>query len=62
MAVSQVFSTILILLTIYYIITQILNFYGIKQDVYGIYLLFFIFIALSSIILKRNYISPEDIH
>jgi hypothetical protein len=35
---------------IIYVLIQILNFYGIGQDVYGIYLAFLIFLILNSFI------------
>jgi len=44
------FSSIMI-----YIIIQILNFYGVGSNVYGIYLAFFVFILLSLVILPNNY-------
>ena len=37
-----------------YIITQILNFYGIGQESYGIYLGFFLFMLLSMAILPKQ--------
>jgi hypothetical protein len=39
----------------FYSLTQVLNFYGIGEDVYGIYILFYIFIILSIIILPNDY-------
>ena len=39
----------------FYSLTQILNFYGIGQDVYGVYILFYIFIILCILILPNNY-------
>jgi hypothetical protein len=39
----------------FYSLTQILNFFGISQDIYGKYLLFYIFIAISVIVLPNNY-------
>jgi len=42
--------TILIL----YILIQILNFYGIGQDVYGVYLAFIIFMILNSFVLPTK--------
>jgi hypothetical protein len=30
----------------FYSLTQILNFYGISEDVYGVYILFYIFIII----------------
>ncbi len=38
-----------------YILTQLLNYYGIKEDVYGIYILFYIFIILCILILPNDY-------
>jgi hypothetical protein len=38
-----------------YCIIQILQFYGINQDVYGIYLNFYILIILSIFILPNDY-------
>jgi hypothetical protein len=37
-----------------YSIVQICNFYGIEQSTYGIYVLFYLFIAFSSLILPTN--------
>jgi hypothetical protein len=39
----------------FYSLTQILNFYGVGEDVYGIYVLFYIFIIISSLILPNDY-------
>jgi hypothetical protein len=39
----------------FYILTQILKFYGIHEDVYGVYLLFYVFIILSIMILPNEY-------
>jgi hypothetical protein len=38
-----------------YSFIQILNFYGIGQDIYGLYLLFYIFIIISILILPNDY-------
>ena len=38
-----------------YSITQILNFYGVGQDVYGVYILFYIFIIISIMVLPNDY-------
>lgn len=38
-----------------YSLIQILNFYGIDQNSYIVYILFYIFIILSIIILPNNY-------
>ena len=48
------FTNILITIVIFYITLQILNFYGIGRDIYGIYLTFFIFIAITSVIIKKD--------
>ena len=40
---------------IIYCLTQILKFYGIGEDVYGIYVLYLIFIIISIIVLPNDY-------
>jgi len=39
----------------FYSLTQILNFYGIGQDIYGAYLLFYIFLIITVLILPNDY-------
>jgi hypothetical protein len=39
----------------FYSLTQILTFYGIGQDTYGIYILFYIFIILCILVLPNDY-------
>jgi hypothetical protein len=39
----------------FYSVTQILNFYGVGEDVYGVYILFYIFIIISILVLPNNY-------
>jgi hypothetical protein len=39
----------------FYSLTQILNFYGLSEDVYGVYILFYIFIILCILILPNDY-------
>jgi hypothetical protein len=39
----------------FYSLTQILKFYGVGEDVYGIYILFYIFIIISILILPNEY-------
>lgn len=39
----------------FYSLTQILNFYGVSEDVYGVYILFYIFIIISILVLPNNY-------
>ena len=54
-------TNILITIAIFYITLQILNFYGIGRDVYGIYLTFFIFLAVTSVIIKKDYIKLNNL-
>jgi hypothetical protein len=39
----------------FYSLTQILNFYGVDQSSYGVYVLFYIFIILCILILPNDY-------
>jgi len=39
----------------FYSLTQILNFFGIGEDVYGVYILFYIFIIISILVLPNDY-------
>lgn len=39
----------------FYCLIQILQFYGVGSDVYGVYLYFYIFIILSIFILPNDY-------
>jgi hypothetical protein len=39
----------------FYSMIQILKFYGIGEDVYGIYLLFYAFLVISILILPNDY-------
>ena len=39
----------------FYSLTQILNFYGVSEDIYGVYVLFYIFIILCILILPNDY-------
>jgi hypothetical protein len=39
----------------FYSITQILQFYGVGEDVYGVYILFYIFIIISILVLPNGY-------
>jgi hypothetical protein len=38
----------------FYSLTQILKFYGIGEDVYGVYILYYIFIIISVLILPND--------
>jgi hypothetical protein len=51
---AEKITTIGIAWLILYIIIQILNFYGVGQDVYGIYLAFIVFMILSSFVLPTK--------
>jgi hypothetical protein len=39
----------------FYSIIQILKFYGVGEDVYGVYILFYIFIIISILVLPNGY-------
>jgi len=39
----------------FYSIIQILKFYGVAEDVYGVYILFYIFIIISILVLPNEY-------
>jgi hypothetical protein len=57
MSLSELITYLGVSLILYYSLTKILNFYGIGQDVYGIYVLFYILIMICILILPSNY--PE---
>jgi hypothetical protein len=38
-----------------YSLIQILKFYGVDEDVYGVYVLFYIFIIISILVLPHDY-------
>ena len=40
---------------LFYSIIQMLKFYGVSEDVYGVYLLFYIFIIISILVLPNDY-------
>lgn len=40
---------------LFYSIIQMLKFYGVGEDVYGVYLLFYIFIIISILVLPNDY-------
>ena len=42
-------------LVFFYSLTQILKFYGIDESVYGVYILFYLFIILSILVLPNDY-------
>lgn len=39
----------------FYSITQILKFYGVEEDAYGVYILFYIFIIMCILTLPNDY-------
>lgn len=40
---------------VFYSITQVLTFYGVGEDQYGIYLVFYLFLILCVLILPNDY-------
>ena len=42
----------------FYSIIQILNFYGLGEDVYGVYILFYIFIIMCILVLPNSIPKP----
>ncbi len=57
MSLSELITYLGVSVILYYSLTKILNFYGIGQDVYGIYVLFYLLIMICILILPSNY--PE---
>ena len=57
MTLSELITYLGVSLIMYYSLTKILNFYGIGQDVYGVYVLFYVLIMICILILPSNY--PE---
>jgi hypothetical protein len=55
MKLSNIITTIGLSLILFYSIISILKFYGINENVYSIYLLFYLFIIISLIVLPNNY-------
>ena len=55
MKLSNIITTIGLSFIIIYSILSILKFYGINENVYAIYLLFYLFIIISLIVLPNNY-------
>jgi len=54
MAFGKTITFIGVSLLVMYIMIQILTFYGVDQSAYGTYLVFFLFILLSILILPNN--------
>jgi hypothetical protein len=55
MKVSNIITILGVSVLLFYTIVTILKFYGIGENVYGIYLLFYIFIIFSIIVLPADY-------
>lgn len=55
MKLSNIITTIGLSFIIFYTIINILNFYGVNENVYALYLLFYLFIIISIIVLPNNY-------
>jgi hypothetical protein len=54
MAISNI-TLLGVSLIFFYSLTQILKFYGVGEEVYGYYLIFYAFILLSIVILPNEY-------
>ena len=57
MTLSEIITYLGVSLILYYSLTNILNFYGIGQDVYSIYVLFYLLLMIFILILPSSY--PE---
>ena len=55
MSSSRLITIIGFTILIIYIVIQLFNFYGVGQDVYGIYLSFLIFLIITSFVLPTKY-------
>lgn len=55
MSVSNLITILGVFILLFYSMVTILKFYGINESVYGIYLLFYIFIVVSMIVLPTEY-------
>lgn len=55
MNLSNVITLLGISMIFFYSIIQILKFYGLKEENYGIYLLFYMFLIVSIIVLPHDY-------
>ena len=55
MKLSQIITIIGISILFFYSLVQICNFYGISLSVYAPYMLFYIFIIISMVILPTSY-------
>ena len=55
MKTSSIITILGVSLLLFYTIITILKFYGINESVYGTYLLFYIFIIISILVLPTDY-------
>ena len=55
MKMGNIITLVGVSLLLFYSIVTILNFYGIGENVYGIYLLFYLFMIFSMIVLPNDY-------
>jgi len=55
MNLTNIITLIGISILFFYTIIQILSFYGLGADVYGYYIIFYIFIIISIIVLPNQY-------
>jgi len=55
MKTSSIITILGVSLLLFYTIITILKFYGINESVYGTYLLFYIFLILSILVLPSDY-------
>ena len=55
MKTSSIITILGVSLLLFYTIITILKFYGISESVYGTYLLFYIFLILSILVLPSDY-------
>ncbi len=52
---ASIITALGLFLLITYSATQLLNFYGVSVETYGLYLVFYLFLIVSAFILPRNY-------
>jgi hypothetical protein len=55
MSLSNIITTLGISILLFYSTVTILKFYGVSESIYGTYLLFYIFIVLSMVVLPTEY-------
>jgi hypothetical protein len=55
MSFSDIITLLGFSLLFFYSLSKILVFYGINEDVYGVFVLFYMFLILSKIILPNKY-------